>query len=75
MSQVFANPVAVIVYVLGCIGLSYHLLHGFGSAFQTLGIQHKSYTPIINRVGVVFSILIPLIFAIIPVVMHLQIIK
>lgn len=75
MVEVFANPVAVIVYVLGCIGLAYHLLHGFGSAFQTLGINHKSYTPIIHSVGVAFSIIVPLIFAIIPVVMHLQIIK
>jgi succinate dehydrogenase / fumarate reductase, cytochrome b subunit len=75
MVEVFANPVAVIVYVLGCIGLAYHLLHGFGSAFQTLGINHKSYTPIIHAVGMAFSILVPLIFAIIPVVMHLQIIK
>ncbi len=75
MINVFQNPVAVIVYVLGCIGLGYHLLHGFGSAFQTLGISHKSYTPIINSIGVAFSIIVPLTFALIPVVMHLGLIK
>jgi len=75
MINVFQNPVAVIVYVLGCIGLGYHLLHGFGSAFQTLGISHKSYTPFINSIGVAFSIIVPLTFALIPVVMHLGLIK
>jgi succinate dehydrogenase / fumarate reductase, cytochrome b subunit len=75
MAQVFANPIAVIVYVLGCFSLAYHLLHGFASAFQTLGINHKSYTPLISKLGTAFSIIVPLIFAAIPVVMHLGIIK
>ena len=75
MVMVFANPVPVVIYVMGCIGLAYHLLHGFGSAFQTLGINHKSYTPIIATVGTVFSIIVPLVFALIPVVMHLELIK
>ena len=75
MKQTFQDPLAVIVYVLGCAGLGYHLLHGFGSAFQTLGINHKSYTPMIKSIGVVFSIVVPLTFALIPVVMYLGIIK
>jgi succinate dehydrogenase / fumarate reductase cytochrome b subunit len=75
MANVFTNPIAVIIYVLGCFSLAYHLLHGFASAFQTFGINHKSYTPIIASVGAAFSIIVPLIFAIIPVVMHFGIIK
>jgi succinate dehydrogenase / fumarate reductase cytochrome b subunit len=75
MIEIFENPIAVIVYVLGCISLSYHLLHGFSSAFQTLGVNHKSYTPLIKSLGVGFSIVVPLIFAAIPVVMHLGLIK
>jgi len=75
MVTVFENPVAVIIYVIGCFGLTYHLMHGFGSAFQTFGINHKSYTPFINSVGMAFSFVIPLIFAAIPVVMHLGLIK
>ncbi len=74
MVNVFQNPFAVVVYVLGCFSLAYHLLHGFGSAFQTLGINHKSYTPLISAIGTAFSIIIPLIFAAIPVVMHLELI-
>lgn len=75
MVQAFTSPIAVALYVLGCFSLAYHLLHGFSSAFQTFGINHKSYSPIIEKIGVAFSIVVPLIFASIPVVMHLGLIK
>jgi succinate dehydrogenase / fumarate reductase cytochrome b subunit len=55
--------------------LGYHLLHGFQSAFQTLGLNHKKYTPLIKSCGVIFSILIPTIFAAMPLAMHFGIIK
>lgn len=56
----------VLAYMIGLLALAIHLLHGFSSAFQTLGIRHKKYTPIIKLVGYIFSILIPIGFAIIP---------
>ncbi|GAB4396108.1 MAG: succinate dehydrogenase cytochrome b subunit [Microscillaceae bacterium] len=68
----FANPLIVGVYVLAMAGLAYHLLHGFQSAFQTFGVNHVKYTPIIKSVGLVFSILVPLLFAAIPIVMYIQ---
>ncbi len=74
MSVVFQDPMVVVIYVLGCLSLAYHLLHGFQSAFQTLGINHKSYTPIIQSIGTCFSIAIPLIFASMPVTMYLGLI-
>jgi len=57
----------VLIYMVGLLALAVHLLHGFSSAFQTLGLRHKKYTPIIKFVGYIFSILIPLGFAIIPI--------
>jgi succinate dehydrogenase / fumarate reductase cytochrome b subunit len=65
----------VIVYTLAMISLAYHLLHGFQSAFQTLGLNHKKYTPFIKNVGVAFSIIIPFIFALMPILMYLKVIK
>jgi succinate dehydrogenase / fumarate reductase cytochrome b subunit len=59
----------VVFYVFSMGVIAYHLLHGFQSAFQTLGINHKKYTPLIKTVGVIYSILIPLGFAIIPIYM------
>ncbi|TPE42840.1 succinate dehydrogenase cytochrome b subunit [Pontibacter mangrovi] len=62
----FQNPIYVAIYVISMIALAYHLIHGFQSAFQTLGLDHKKYTPFIQKFGVAFSILVCLGFAIIP---------
>lgn len=75
MVETFQNPALVLLYVLAMVSLAYHLLHGFASAFQTLGWNHKKYTPIIKSVGVWFSILISIIFASMPVAMYLGLIK
>jgi succinate dehydrogenase / fumarate reductase, cytochrome b subunit len=56
----------VAFYVISMVVLSYHLLHGFQSAFQTLGINHKKYTPFVQTFGFVFAIIIPAVFALIP---------
>lgn len=73
MQMVFTdNLIIVIIYVLGVISLAWHLLHGFQSAFQTLGINHKRYTPIIKAVGVAFSIIVPIIFALMPIAFYLK---
>jgi succinate dehydrogenase / fumarate reductase, cytochrome b subunit len=42
------------------------LYHGFGSGFQSLGINHPKYNTFVRRVGVGFSIIVPLLFAVIP---------
>jgi len=47
--------------------LSFHLQHGFASAFQTLGLEHKKYSPIIKGLGTLISVLVPLGFASMPV--------
>ena len=44
--RVFQSPVVVVLYVLGCISLMYHLLHGFQSAFRTLGVPNGKYISI-----------------------------
>lgn len=64
----FSQAWIVIVYLIGLIVLSFHLSHGFQSAFQTLGLNHKKYTPFIKALGKGYSILVPLGFAIIPIV-------
>ena len=56
----------VAIYVIGMIALGIHLAHGFQSAFQTLGANHRKYTPAIKAIGWIYSILIPVGFAIIP---------
>lgn len=73
MQTVFQNNLIVVVlYVLGVISLGWHLLHGFQSAFQTLGINHKRYSPIIKNIGMAYSIIVPLLFALMPIAFYLQ---
>jgi len=72
MVDTFSILWVVILYVLAMISLAYHLLHGFQSAFQTFGINHKKYTPLIQIAGIIYSILIPLLFAAMPIVMYLR---
>lgn len=61
--------IATILYVLAMMVLAFHLLHGFSSAFQSLGINNK-FTPLIKKIGIAFAVLVPLLFAIIPVYIH-----
>jgi succinate dehydrogenase / fumarate reductase cytochrome b subunit len=72
MLIVFQNLWIVVIYVLGMISLAWHLLHGFQSAFQTFGINHKRFTPVIKTIGIAFSIIIPLLFALMPVSIYLK---
>lgn len=58
--------IATILYVIAMFVLSFHLLHGFQSAFQSLGINNK-FTPTIKAFGKLFAIIVPLLFAIIPI--------
>ncbi len=75
MKEVFENPMVIVVYTLAMFSLAYHLMHGFQSAFQTLGFNHKKYTPLIKSLGLMFSIIIPLIFALMPLAMYFNFIK
>ncbi len=75
MKEVFENPAVVLIYVLAMIGLSYHLMHGFQSAFQTMGWNHPKYTPCIKQAGFWFSIIVPFVFALMPIAMYTGIIK
>lgn len=70
MVDVFQNPWIVALYLVGCISLAWHLLHGFQSAFRTLGLSNHKYIRMIKATGAGFSILVPLLFALMPVSMY-----
>lgn len=57
----------VALYVISMIAISFHLIHGFRSAFQTLGWDNNKYVPLIRFLGVwIFGVLIPIGFAAMP---------
>ncbi|MGJ1317502.1 succinate dehydrogenase cytochrome b subunit [Sphingobacterium spiritivorum] len=63
----FQNVWLVLLYVVAMAALSFHLIHGFQSAFQTIGFNHRKYIPIVRFLGIwVFGVLIPIGFAAMP---------
>ncbi|WP_111671458.1 succinate dehydrogenase cytochrome b subunit [Algoriphagus litoralis] len=72
VAAAYSNVFYVVFYVISMGFLGFHLSHGFASAFQTLGLNHVKYSPLIQKVGIGFSILIPALFALIPIVMYIQ---
>lgn len=62
LSQGFTH----VVYLIGTLVLGFHLLHGFQSAFQSLGINHPKYTKPIKILGILFAMTISLGFASFP---------
>ncbi|MCX6244896.1 MAG: succinate dehydrogenase cytochrome b subunit [Bacteroidetes bacterium] len=65
--SLFGQPVYSAIYIVLIICLGFHLYHAFQSGFQTLGLDHKTYTPYITGFGIFYSIVIPLGFIIIPI--------
>lgn len=70
VSAVMIDPLWAGAYLLGLGVLAFHLYHGFASAFQTLGIRHHKYTPIIEGLGTLYSVLVPVGFAILPLYIY-----
>lgn len=65
--RVLSNPVSRVIYILGTVFLGFHLSHGFSSAFQSLGLSHPKYTPLIKAIGILFAVVIGAGFAALPV--------
>lgn len=75
MKEEFQKWWVVLIYCLGVISLFWHLLHGFQSAFQSLGINHKRYTPIIKTIGVGYTFIICLLFLAMPLAFYFGLLK
>ena len=70
-SGVPVGLLGTLFYVISMAVLGFHLWHGFASAFQSLGLNHPTYTPLIKTFGRAFSVVVPGLFAIIPVFLYL----
>lgn len=63
----FTDIIRVMLYSLSFILLALHLHHGFQSAFQSVGFNHRKYTPTLKKIGKWYAILIPLGFVFIAI--------
>lgn len=68
----FSNTGYVVFYVISMVVVALHLWHGFWSSFQTLGLSHRRYTPLIKGIGYLYSIGVPALFALIPLWVYLN---
>lgn len=67
VSNKFADPFYVLFYVAAMIVVAVHVSHGFWSAFQTIGASHPKYMPILQFLGIAFSIIVGVGFGFIPI--------
>jgi succinate dehydrogenase / fumarate reductase, cytochrome b subunit len=68
----FKSGSIVIFYIICFLFMAFHLLHGFQSAFQSLGLEHKTYTPVIKAFGVVYTVLVAAGFVLIPLYVYFR---
>jgi len=71
VAQAFENIYYVLFYVVCMVVVGFHLWHGFWSSMQTLGLDHRKYTPIVKGVGYAYSVGMAVGFSIIPIVSYL----
>jgi succinate dehydrogenase / fumarate reductase cytochrome b subunit len=62
----------LLLYVVSMAVLAFHLWHGFASGFQSLGLNHKRYTPTIQGIGKLFALAVPGLFALITILIYLK---
>lgn len=67
--ELFKIPAYNYIYLACFLLLGFHLHHAFSSAFQTLGLNHRIWTPVIKVLAWVYSIAIPAGFATIAIVL------
>lgn len=62
----FQHPAVAGFYIVANICLAFHLYHGVWSMFQSLGITHPRYTPMLKKASAVFAIVIAVGFCSVP---------
>jgi succinate dehydrogenase / fumarate reductase cytochrome b subunit len=71
MTATFSNPLWVIFYVAAMVVVAVHISHGFWSLFQTFGLNHPHYMPLIMILGLVVTFVFGIGFGILPIYLGL----
>ena len=70
--EVFSRPGYVIGYVAAMAFMGFHLRHGFWSAFQSLGMNHPRWTPVIYGLALLFAVIMAVGFLILPIIIYFR---
>lgn len=60
----------VVFYIAAFVFLGFHLVHGFQSAFKTLGLENHRYTPVIQALAIVYSVIVVGGYSLIPLMIY-----
>ncbi|GMV53955.1 MAG: succinate dehydrogenase cytochrome b subunit [Flavobacteriales bacterium] len=71
----FSQPLIVVIYAIAMVVTGMHLNHAIQSAFQTLGINHPKYTPLIRTIGPLLGLLIVVGFLSVPLAVITGLVK
>ena len=69
--NLFKIPAYDIIYLTCFALLGFHLFHAFYSAFQTLGLNHRIWSPVVKVVALIYAVVIPAGFASISITLWL----
>jgi succinate dehydrogenase / fumarate reductase, cytochrome b subunit len=65
--NLFKIPFYNYIYLVCFLLLGFHLYHAFSSAFQTLGLNHRIWTPVVNIAALIYAVFIPACFMLISI--------
>lgn len=65
--EYFADPIHVAGYIIAVVALGFHVSHGFWSAFQSLGLNHRKYMPKIQKFSIVYGLIVAIGFSSLPI--------
>jgi succinate dehydrogenase cytochrome b subunit len=66
--SVFSQPVYLVIFLVSMVILGFHVRHGLWSAFQTVGASHPKYMPFIQKLSIVFAVIVAIGFGSLPLV-------
>ncbi len=72
VTEAFANPLYVAVYIAAMIVAAVHVSHGLWSAFQSLGANHPKYMPFIRTLSLVFALIVGIGFGALPIFISIR---
>ncbi len=67
-ADVFSHKAYLAIYLLGVLLVAFHVRHGLWSAFQTVGANHPKYMPFIQKLSIVFAVIVAIGFGSLPLV-------
>lgn len=72
VANTFQSPFYVAFYVLAMIVAAIHVSHGLWSAFQSLGLNHSKYMPLIMTLSIAAAVVVGVGFGFLPIYISFQ---